>query len=159
MVAKWFEEYRRNSQKTLFLSKLGAFLVSLFSILSLYNIARIFYIENYELQRVFEIHLLFTAVLFQSAIFLVYAVKFGSLFFKAKKSFVFNQWLWVIGLLFLILYWYISIPEPNPFVLSGGRTEIFRHSNPIFNAIGIYYLILSPIHRIITAVISYFKSK
>ncbi len=42
MFAKWLEEYRKLSRETRFISQLAAFLISVFSFLSLYDIVRFF---------------------------------------------------------------------------------------------------------------------
>lgn len=160
MFAKWLEEYQRLSERLRFLSKLSAFLVSLFAVLSLYNIARFFYLENYGLHRLFEIHALFPAVIFQLVIFLVFAVKFASLFFRSEKAFAVNQILWLTGIILLVTYWYFLRIEPSPFgIYSTVPEPFFRHSSPIFSSLAMLYLILSPLRQITTIIIAFIKSK
>jgi hypothetical protein len=160
MFAKWLEEYQSLYEKLGFLSKLSAFLVATFAILSLYSIAHFFYVESYGLRRLFEIHALFPAVIFQLMIFLVFALKFASSFFHSKKAFIFSRILWLAGLLLLISYWSISRPEPLPFeVYSTYPDPSFRHSSPIFDGLARLYLILSPLRQIITIIIALIKSK
>ncbi len=160
MFAKWLEEYQRLSNEMRFVSKLGTFLVSLFAILSLYNIAHFFYLGNYGVQILFEIQALLPAVIFQSVIFLVFAAKFASLFFKSEKAFVFNQILWMTGIILLVTYWYCLRLEPLSFgIYSTVPEPFFRHSSPVFSTIAVVYLILSPLRQITTIVIAFIKSK
>jgi hypothetical protein len=160
MFAKWFEEYQRYSERMRFLSKLSAFLVSLFAILSLYNIAYFFYIYNYGFNTLFEIHNLFPAAVFQFAIFLIFALKFALLFFKSKKAFIFDQILWLTGIILLLSYWYFLRLEPRLFGIYSTVTEpFFRHSSPIFSSLAMLYLILSPLRQITTIIIAWIKSK
>lgn len=160
MNSKWVEEYRRISLKTQFLSKLGTFLLSLLVILSLYDIARYFYDYPSELNRFFEIHLLFTAVIFQFVVFVIFSLRFVLSFFKSKKVFFINQIFWLIGVLTLIIYWYISIPDPIPFgIYSTYPDPTFSYSSQVFSGLGMYYLILSPLRQITTIIIALVKSK
>ena len=86
MLAKWFEEYQKLSKKTRFVSQLAAFLISVFVILSLYDIAHFFYVNPSNTDRFFEIRLLITSVIFQSVIFIVFALRFALFFFLSKKT-------------------------------------------------------------------------
>lgn len=160
MFAKWLDEYQKVSKKTRFVSRLAAFLISVFVILSLYDIAHFFYVNPSNTDKFFEIHLLITSVLFQSVIFVVFTSRFAVSFFISKKTFVFDKFLWLIGLTMLVIFWYISIPEPTGFVIySTVPDSIFKHTSLIFSGFGTYYLILSPLRQITTIVIALIKSK
>ncbi len=160
MLAKWFEEYRKVSKETRLISQLAMFLFSIFTILSLYDIAHFFYFNPSALNRFFEINLLFPAVIFQSVILIIFAARFVLLLFKSKKAFAFNQVFWLIGFTLLISYWCISRPVPGPFVIySTFGDSIFRHASRIFDGLGMWYLILSPLHKIITIIVAIIKSK
>lgn len=159
MFAKWFGEYQRLAKKLRFLSKLSAFLISLFAVLSLYNIAYFFYIDNYGFNKIFEIHNLFSAIIFQIVIFLIFALKFCLLFFESKRAFVLSQISWLTGIILLLSYWYFLRLEPAAFgIYSTVPEPFFRHSSPVFSGLGMLYLILSPLRQIITVIIAFIKS-
>lgn len=160
MLTKWFEEYQWLSRKTRFISQLAAFLISVFTILSLYDIAHFFYFNPSYSGRFFEIHLLFQSVIFQSVIFVIFVSRFVLSFLKSNTTFVFNQILSVTGIILLVIYWYVSIPEPAPFVILATRPDpLFKHSSLIFSSLAMLYLILSPLRQITTIIIAFIKSK
>ncbi len=49
MFAKWLEEYRKILIESQFLSKLSAFLVAIYSLLSLYQLCRALYFSSHYL--------------------------------------------------------------------------------------------------------------
>jgi len=160
MLAKWFEEHQRLSRKTRFASQLAAFLISVFTILSLYDIAHFFYFNPSYSGRFFEIHLLFQSVIFQSVIFVIFGSRFVLSFFESKLAFTFGQILWAIALITLLIFWYISIPEPSPFGIYSTRPDPnFKHTSLIFSSLAMLYLILSPFRQITTIIIAFIKSK
>ena len=160
MFAKWLEEYQRLSGKLRFLSQLAAFLLSLFAVLSLYNIAYLFRLDNYAFNQLFEIHFLFPAVIFHLVIFVTFAAKFALLFFKSKRFLYLNHILWIIGLIVLANYWYFSILEPIPFGLySMEPPSNFRHASGMFDFVGVWYLLLSLPVRFLTLIIALIKSR
>lgn len=160
MFAKWFEEYKKLFQKTRFISQMAAFLISVFTILSLYDIAHFFYFNPSYSDRFFEIHLLFPSVIFQSVIFIIFVSRFGLSFLKSKKAFIFNQILWIIGFSLLLFYWYISRPTQEMFrIYSTFGDSIFKHASRSFDGLGMWYLILSPLRQITTIIIAWIKSK
>ena len=160
MFAKWLEEYQRLLRKTRFISQLALFLISVFTILSLYDIAHFFYFNPSKSGRFFEIHLLFPSVIFQSVIFVIFVSRFGLSYFKSKKAFTLSQILWLIALITLLIFWYISISEPLSFGIYSTRPDpIFKHTSLIFSTLGMWYLILSPLRQITTIIIALIKSK
>lgn len=160
MFAKWFEEYEKLSEKTSFISKLGTFAVAIFALLSLYDIARFFYLNPSESQRFFEIHLLSTAVVFQLLILFIFMSRFVLLFVNSKHASLYRLILLIVGLILLAVYLYLSIPEPMPF---GGYSfepySRFRHASQLFGAVGILYLVLSPLRQITTIITALIKSR
>lgn len=160
MLAKLFDEYQRLSEKAGFVSKLGAFLISIFTILSLYDIFYFLYFSPSGLKNFFEIHGLFSAVIFHALILMVFAARFVLLFFKTRKFFYFNQILWLIGLTLLAVYWFISRPVPGPFTIySTFPDPIFSHASQMFDSVGISYLLLSLPVKFLTLIIALIKSK
>lgn len=155
MFAKWFEEYQKLSQKTLFISQLAMFLISIFTILGFYDIVRVLYLDSLN---VFEIHGLFSAIIFQLSILIIFATRFVLTFFDKEKYFWLNQILWLSSFSLLIIYWYISIPVPGPFEMySTFGPEIFRHASRYFDSFGMWYLILSPTRRFVIFIYSLIK--
>ena len=160
MFAKWFEQYQELSEKTSFISKLGTFSVAIFAGLSLYDIARFFYLYPSESHRFFEIHLLSTAVVFQLLILFIFASRFVLLFVNSKHASVYRLILLIVGLILLAVYLYISIPEPTPFEIYSMKPDTpFRHASPLFSTVGIWYLILSPLRQITTIITAFIKSR
>src|SRR5688572_10310365 len=105
MFGKWFEEYQKLSQKTRFISQLGAFLIALSALSSLFDIAC--YLP-YNETGFFEIYTLPIAVIFQTIVLIIFALRFILLFFKSDKTFNISQFLWLFGFIILVIYWYIS---------------------------------------------------
>jgi len=159
MFGKWFEEYQKLSQKTRFISQLGAFLIALSALFSLFDLAYRLYIYSSSLD-FFEIYGLPTAVIFQTIVLTIFALRFILLFFKSEKTFNISQFLWLFGFLIIVIYWYISRPEPGTFgFYSTFPDPIFRHAAGIFDGIGVLYLILSPIKNLIMLLIMLIKPK
>lgn len=160
MFAKWFEEYRKLSEKTLIISKLGAFLVASFAGLSAYDITHFLYDNSSESHRLFEIHLLSTAIVFQLLILFIFASRFVLLFINSKHVFIYRLLLLIVGLILLAVYFYISVAEPSSFAVYTTVPDMpFRHASPLFGAVGIVYLILSPLRQIITIITAFIKSR
>ena len=157
MSVKWFEDYRKNYEALSIISKLAAFLLALFAALSLYDLARILFLQDYGLRKVAEIPLLFPATVLQLLILIVFALKFASLFFESKRAFKFGQILRLIGLFLLLIYFIISIPPSASGIYSTGPVQIFRHASPIFNASALSYLILSPLRQVLTLILALIK--
>lgn len=156
MLAKILTKYRRLSEKLGFLSQLSAFLISIFTILSLYDLTRFLYSEPQYLDSFREDSNFFFFVGFQITIFLVFISRFSLLFFKSSKAFGFNQLLWAFGVILLFSYWYSSRPLTQHFDLYATYTMIFAHASRSFDFFGICYLLLSPFCRffiLITALI------
>jgi hypothetical protein len=160
MFAKWFVEYQNLSQKTLFVSRLAAFLISIFAFLSLSDIARFFYFNPSSLGGFFDVHLLSTAVVFQLLILFVFVSRFALLFVNSRRASVYRLILLVVGLILLAAYLYLSIPrEAASGIYSTGPNPIFRHASSVFGVVGICYLILSPLRQITTIITALIKSK
>ena len=161
MFGKWLEEYQKLSQKTRFISQLGAFLIALFAKLSLYDKAYYLHINNYLSVKGFsEFDGLFTSVIFQTIVLIIFALRFVLLFFKSEKTFNISQFLWLFGLIIIAIYWYISRPEPGPFgFYEMIPTPIFSYASKSFEKILILYLILSLLKKIVIITIALIKSK
>lgn len=163
MVAKWFEEYQKLSRKTRFISQLAAFLISVFSLLSIYDIARIvMYHEPQFLKGLTETELFefWISMIFQILIFTIFVLRFSLLFFKSSKSFWLSQGLSFVGLILFAVYLYISIPPKSEvsFGIYGTYPAGFsKYASLRFDTFGICYLVLSPIRQIITLIHSYLK--
>ncbi len=158
MFGKWLDEYQKLSQKTRFISQLAAFLLSLFSLLSLYDIVKFFSNNPQALESFIEESNLISSIIFQISIVIVFGVRFILTFVKKEKVFWINQTLWLIGFSLLAVYWYISRPVPGPFEMySTFGPELFRHTSQYFGAFGIYYLVLSPIQRFIKLIYALLK--
>ena len=158
MFGKWLDEYRRLSQKTRFVSQLGAFLLSLFSLLGLYDIVKFFSNNPQALESFIEESNLISSVIFQISIVIVFGARFTLTFIRKEKAFWINQTLWLIGFSLLAVYWYVSRPVPLPFgVYSTFGPELFRHASQYFGAFGIYYLVLSPVQRFIKLICALLK--
>jgi hypothetical protein len=159
MFSNRFEKFKELSEKTRLISQLSAFFISIFSFLNLYDLAGIFNAEFQNLKEFLEVEGLKTAILFQAAILLVFAVRFVLLFFKTKKAFWLNQILWLIGLTLFISYFSISrVPENLNYGLYSTRPEVFRHASRSFDFLGIWFLILSPLRQFLTLVMAIIKS-
>ena len=98
MFVEWLEEYQKLSRKTQFISQLATFLVSISSLLSLYELARFFYYglqylkgftDNEETQ-------FWSSIVFQIAILIAFALRFSFLLFKTSKNFWLSQGLYFI---------------------------------------------------------------
>ena len=156
MFAKWCKEYQRLSQKTRFLSQLAAFLVSIFSFLSLYELARFFYYEPQFLKGLMENEetQFWSSIIFQIAILMAFALRFSLLFFKTSKSFWLSQGLCFIGMILLASYWLVSRPPDDYYKFFPNEWVIFKHASQSLQLYGLYYLLLSPIRQLITFIVS-----
>jgi hypothetical protein len=159
MFSNWLEEFRKISEKTRFISQLAAFLISIFSFLSLYDLIRIYDTEFQNLKEFLEVAGLKSAILFQATILLVFAARFVLLFFKTKNVFRFNQILWTVGLILVFSYWFASRPVSGPYGLYSTYEGIFQHASRSFDFLGGWFLILSPIRQFLTFVIAIIKSR
>lgn len=168
MSAKRIEEYEKLSQETRFLSQLSAFLISIFSLLSLYEIIRGIYFEFFYLEtpQDFEHFKSFLeesgivyAVIFQLSIASIFAFRFALHFFKSRRVFWLNQITWLIGFIILVSYWLALKPPDNIFGLYSTYPSpvFFRHASQSFEFSGIGYLLLSPIQKVIILIMSLTK--
>lgn len=161
MFAKWLEEYQRLSQEPRFLSQLAIFLVSIFSLLSLYQTARFFYYEPQLLSGFTETEgtRFWSSIVFQILIFMAFASRFSLLFFKTSKSFWISQVLYLIGITLLAFYWLISRPPDGYYKFFPDQWIVFNHASTSLEFFGLTYLILSPIRQSITFIYSLVKVK
>lgn len=159
MFAKWLEEYQKLSRKTRFISQLAAFLVSLFSFLSLYDLVKIFSENPQYLESFIEEAHLISSVIFQVSILIIFSVRFVLTFFDREKYFWLNQILWILGITLLAGYWFASRPSGTApaFGLYETYTGIFRNASRYFDGFGMWYLILSPTRRFIMFIYSLIK--
>lgn len=169
MSASWAEEYKRFSQKTRFLPQLAAFLISIFSVLSVYEIAHgiyfeFFYLENPPLisqfKRFWEESGILYSLIFQLSIAVIFTFRFVLQFFESTKIFWLNRILWIVGFIILISYWQMSKPPSEmPKYIYVNSWEIFRHASPILSWLGIWYLVLSPLRQIVISAAALIKSR
>lgn len=166
MAVKWFEEYRNISQKTLFLSKLGAFAVFLFAFLSLWSIFRASYLNFDSIESLWTNIII--AIILHLIIGMTFLTRFIFLFFNSAISFLYSQIFWLISIALII-----GAHIATRFALYGSLFKSVRWIDfgidfyPSFLLFADYsleaflfiYLLMSPIHRIIIAIISYFRSK
>jgi hypothetical protein len=159
MSSNWFEEFRKISEKMRLISQSAAFLISIFSFLSLCDLTRIYYAEFQSLKEFLEVAGLKSAILFQAAILLIFAARFVLLFFKTKRVFWLDRILWIIGLTLFISYFSISrVHEDLNYGLYSTRPEVFRHAPRSFDFLGMWFLVLSPIRQFLTLIIAVIKS-
>ncbi len=157
MFAKWLEECQRLFQKTRFISQLAAFLISIFALLSLYDLARFFNENPKYLKEFIEESGLLSSISFQVSILIVFASKFVLLFFRTTKTFWLNQVLCLVGLILLASYWVFSKPTSGSFQIYSTYTIIFRHASRSLELYGLYYLLFSPVRQFITLIYSLIK--
>ena len=156
MFAKYFDEYKRLSEKLKFLSKLAVFLISMALLISFYRSIEFYLSDRYSLVASEELEFLLYN-LFQFVIFVVFASRFVLLFFKAKKVFWISQVLSIIGLILLSVYLFISIPSENFGMYP--PPGVFNYASHELDIFGSFYLLLSPLKLFIISIIAFFKSK
>lgn len=111
MIMKWLEEYYKILNESQFVSKLSAFLVAIFSLLSLYQLCRALYLSSHYLNSTLdERYELISSIIFQISIAFIFSSRFILHFFKSTKIFRLNQTLWLVGLIVLSSYWLVSRP-------------------------------------------------
>lgn len=159
MIAELFEEYKQLSDKLRFMSKLGAFLIAIFTLLSLYDIAD-FFNHNPQYWEEFikyKENGLLPALIFQTVIFLIFAARFVLLFFESRKLFGINQCLWILGFGVFAIYFFIS--NNYKYGLDPAHIGIFRHAARSFDFVGFGYLLLSLPLKFLTLIIAFIKSR
>ena len=160
MLSKWIKEYRNLTEKWQFISKLSAFLISIFTFFSIYDVFQFLHQnpKNAELQYIIEIGLL-TAIIFQFSILVIFVSRFFLLFYKPKKIFWCSQGLWLFGLVFIVFYWINSISPKGDFGVYSTYSTIFAHASKSFDFFCMWYLILSPLRFLATFTTTLVKSK
>lgn len=159
MFSKWINEYQAFSKKTRIVSKFGAFLISIFTLLSLYDLVKALYFDPSYFDSIWEMGGAFPAIIFQISILAVFLTRFILLFLNSKRMFWVNQILWLIGVSIFIGYWFYPIMPPSSeidFTIYGNR-GIFAHGSSSLDFFGWSYLILSPLLRISLIIISSVK--
>ncbi len=156
MFAKWFNEYQKLSRKTRFISQFAAFTVLIFSLLSLYDVARIVhYNSDYPgNEQLFEFWI---SIIFQVLIFILFTLRFGLLFFESSKSFWLSEILSLIGLATLASFWWISRPPLGYYDLFPNDLIVFRYTSRSMEGYGLYYLLLSPLRKFTTSIFAIIK--
>lgn len=159
MIKKWFEEYKRLSEKTVFLSKFASFIIAIFTLLSLYDFVRFFYTEPDFWNSFTETEKaeFWVAIVFQLSIFIFFTLRFSLLFFKTPKFFWLAQSLYFVGFILLASYWFVSRPPIGYYEFFPNEWVVFRHSSRSLDLYGLYYLLLSPVRRFATLIISLIK--
>jgi hypothetical protein len=152
MFAKWLVRYTDFFYKTRYISQFSVFLISLFSILSLYDLLWSGYYNPMHVEANWNLYSL--SIAFHVFTFLIFAIRFTLLFFNSKKGFWFSQTLWLIGFLGLTIYLFnMSKPE-----VGHQKTEYFLNiSASLFSLIKLY-VVLSPVWQLVALTISYFNS-
>ena len=159
MFGKLLKEYQKKSRRTVFISQLGAFLVSIFALLSLYDLVE-FYNANYRHLRDFiEVYGLLSAVFFQVSIMLIFGARFVLTFFKKEKIFWVNRILWLVGFSLLLSYRYNSRPLQGTFGIYSTYESLFRHASRYFDSFGFWYLVLIQIRQVIILFCSFLTSR
>ena len=107
MFGKWLDEYRKSCLKTRFGSQLAAFLIAIFSFLSLSSYWKLIHENPRYLEYSWDRALLIS--FFHIGIGLAFGSRFILLFSKSKKQFWSSQILWIVGFSSIIAYWSYSI--------------------------------------------------
>jgi hypothetical protein len=155
MIKKWFREYKKLSFEIRFISQLAAFLISLFTVLSLYDWIQLYFVYPKWFNELNEVSELFlVSIILQISIATIFAARFVLLFFNTEKAFCFNQTLYLIGLSTLFFYWYLSRPPKTSFAMYSTYIEIFRYASRSFDFFAMWYLLLSPIRQLVTLITS-----
>ena len=166
MFAKWLEEYRKLSQKTRFVSKLGTFLVSLFAFLSCWRLLDAAYQNPIALDRLWNNILI--SVICHVLIGVIFVIRFGSLFFNTTRSFWVAQTFWLIGLSALFSFFTITrftfyggffAPISNINFGMHDYEIFFLYTSYQFTFFGVFYFFASPVRQILTAIFAFIKSK
>ncbi len=160
MFGKWFEEYQKLSQKTRFISQLGAFLIALFAMLSLYDWLQIYIsypniVNEYRLMS----DVFIKSLIFQVLIGLIFFARFVLLFSKSDKMNWVKVALYLIGLGLLVSYNLISPRLPYNPDIAHHDTDIFKFASTSFNIIAVFYLVLSPFIKFCLGALALSKSK
>ena len=163
MFEKWYESNR----KLRFLSQLSTFLITLFSILSFYDMLVAISYNKSALNSV-KNNLVISGI-FHIALGLLFASRFIVLFFNAKRFFVISQIVWSVCIFSIIAYHLttrftlygayfptssISLGVDNYYPIVN-----FLYAGNGFGFLIFFYCFLSPARQVITLISAYFKSK
>lgn len=162
MKTKWTEEYKKFSEQLSFISKLAAFLLVIFTFLSLYDLLKFFREYPEYFSELVETAGLIPSIAFQVSVFIIFTLRFALLFFKKEKTFWVNQIVWLAGILILIGYWIFSRPpatEANFGIYSTYPESLLANGSYVFGVLAVGYLSLSIPLKLITLILSIIKSK
>jgi len=168
MSAKWLEEYRENYLETRLVSQLAAFLLSLLSLLSLFNNLHAGYLFPEVVKNDWQFF--WIPIIFHIFVFLFFGIRFILLFFSSKKSFWFSQLFWFLGLVVLFawscytehsLYGFFYESFQGSLSAAPSFSEApdtnFINASQSLSFWGATYFFLSPIRQFFTFIISVFK--
>lgn len=160
MFAKWLEEYRNLTEKWQFISKLAAFTISIFTVLSVYDVICFYYYDLSDANAQFIVELrIIPAIIFQVSILLIFVLRFVLLFYNTRNLFWCNQVLYLIGLLLITTYWFYSLPPGNDFQVYSTYPNVFIRASRSFDNVALGYLIFSPLKCFIAVLAAFVKSK
>lgn len=154
MFSKWMDEFKSISQRWRFVSRFGSFLIAIFTLLSLYDVAWALYFN----QTAFKVTSIWISISFQVIILLLFITRFSLSFFTSARIFWISQILWFAGVSIFIGYWLYSTMPTSGVNFSSSHKIIFSNSSNAFEGFGIYYLFLSPFIRISFGTIALVKS-
>ncbi len=168
MFAKRLEEYRENYLETQFISQLSAFLISLLSLLSLFDNLHAGYLFPEVVKNNWRFF--WIPIIFHIFVSLFFGVRFILLFFSSKKSFWLSQLFWLLGLVVLFTWscytehsFYgffrasFQVPSSIASTISEAPNTNFSNASQNLSLWGTAYFFLSPIRQFFTFIISVFK--
>ena len=152
MLARWIENYRKFFYKTRFVSQLPAFLISIFSMFSLYQLIWSGYYNLHYVQA--NLNECLFAAAFHLFLFLTFSIRFVLLFFNSKNGFWLSQSFWLISFAGTLTYCIISGSSGT-----GHHAPVnFLYVSSTLLALIAFYLVLSPIWQLTVLVVSLFYS-
>ena len=160
MKTKWKEEYKKFSEQLSFKSKLAAFLIVIFTFLSLYDLLKFFREYPQYSNEFIETMGIIPSSLFHLSVGIVFASRFALLFSQKEKAFWINQIVWLIGISILIGYWIYSRPpatEVNFGLYSTYPDPILANGSHVFGIFVVGYLFLSIPFKFTTLILSIIK--
>lgn len=168
MATKWLDEYQRIFLGTRFVSQLPAFLISLFSLFSLYGVLRAGYLFPEYVKDNAESF--WISVLFHILTTFFFGSRFILLFFNSKKTFWLSQLFWILSLVTLFAwcaytkhsfysFFYESLQPSHSAAPTISEFPFTNFSNASYSLdkLGSTYFFLSPIRQFFTFIIATFK--
>ena len=166
MFAKWLDEYQKLAGETRFLSKVGTFLVSLFAFLSCWRLIEAISYNPSAINTLWNN--IWVSIICHLTVGIVFAIRFGSLFFNSKRSFWLAQTFWIISILTLFGYFTITrltlyggFFRPEAAISFGMHDypKIFLYADYTFEVFACLYFIASLIRQVTTAFVACNKTK